>query len=82
LIFKAEYLSYEDIRRKADEFLDFYVPDRQIPIPIEEIAEWDLDFQIIPIPNLQRRLNGIEACMFSNMKEIAVDQNVMENIPK
>lgn len=80
-MFKAEILSYEDIRSTAEKFLDKYVPDRQIPIPIEEIVEFELDIQIIPLPYLKRRLNDIEACMFSNMEEIAVDQNVLENIP-
>ena len=36
---RAEYLSYEQIRERADEFLAKYHPSGKIPIPIELIVE-------------------------------------------
>ena len=35
--FAAPYLSYEDLRQKADEFLAAHHPKGAIPVPIEEI---------------------------------------------
>ena len=38
--FKAPYYSYDDLRRKADEFLAKYHSAGTIPVPIEEIVEF------------------------------------------
>ena len=51
--FSAPYLTYDLIRKIASEFLNVYHPDGTIPIPIEEIAEFDLDITIIPMEKLQ-----------------------------
>ena len=37
---KILILSYEDLRKKADDFLHTYNPSGTIPVPIEEIVEF------------------------------------------
>jgi hypothetical protein len=39
---QAPVLSYEEIRRRADDFLATYHPSRKPPVPIEEIIEFRL----------------------------------------
>jgi hypothetical protein len=48
--FAAPYLSYEDLRQKADEFLAAHHPKGAIPVPIEEIIEMQLGIDIVPMP--------------------------------
>lgn len=45
---KAPYHSYEDLRRKADEFLAKYHATGTIPVPIEEIVEFQFRMDIVP----------------------------------
>lgn len=45
-------ISYEDIRNSADNFLKQYHPSREIPVPIEEIIEFQMGLDIVPIPGL------------------------------
>jgi len=52
--FSPEVLSYDDLRREADEFLSEYHQSLSIPTPIEEIVEFDLSIDVIPIPGLSR----------------------------
>lgn len=51
---KIEILSYNDIAKKAKQFLRKYNPHETVPIPIEEIVEFDMGLDIIPTPNLLR----------------------------
>jgi hypothetical protein len=46
--------SYEDLRKKADEFLGTYNPAGMIPVPIEEIVEFEFGINIVPVLGLQR----------------------------
>jgi hypothetical protein len=46
-------LSYEDINRRADEFLKEHGRSGTLPVNIEEIAEFDLCLDIFPFPRLQ-----------------------------
>ena len=55
---KAPILSYDDVRRRADEFLALHHPDRTIPVPIEEIVEFELGMDIVPTPGLHQFLVG------------------------
>ncbi|MGE5300409.1 MAG: hypothetical protein ACM3MB_05535, partial [Acidobacteriota bacterium] len=43
-----------DLRKKADEFLRKHHPSGDIPVPIEEIAEFDFGINIVPVLGLQR----------------------------
>jgi hypothetical protein len=50
----VRFLSYDLIAQKAEEVLTSFNLKREIPVPIEEIAEFGFKVDIIPIPNLQR----------------------------
>jgi hypothetical protein len=73
-------LSYEGIRRKADEFLRRYNPKGTIPVPIEEIIEFEFGINIIPMPDLHK-LFEIDGFTSSDLLDITVDQYVYENRP-
>lgn len=70
-------LSYEQIRESADRFLKAYNPQMIIPVPIENIAEFSMGINIIPIPGLQKLIN-VEGFISSDFSSITVDQFVME----
>jgi len=78
---KVPIYSYKDLRGKADAFLAKYNPTGVIPVPIEEIAEFTLELNIVPIPGLQ---DALEVCGFiaSDFRSITVDQFVMERREK
>lgn len=69
--------SYEQIRNHANAFLAKYNPTGVIPVPIEEIAEFSLHLNIIPIPGIQDTLE-VAGFISSDFKSISVDQFVME----
>ena len=67
------YRSEDDIRESALEFLKRYHPDDTIPVPIEDIIEFDLRLNIIPIPNLQR-LYSIDGALSQDLSQIYIDE--------
>lgn len=75
---QAPYLSEDDLRRRAEEFLDGYHPDRTIPVPIEEIVEFEFGMDIIPVPGLQDYFDTI-AFIAKDLSAISVDAHVMEH---
>ena len=76
---KAPFFSYEDLRRKADEFLAQHHPDG-IPVPIEEIVEFELGMDIVPTPGLHQFLE-VDGFITSDLREIWVDQFVYDSRP-
>ena len=74
------HYSYEDLRNKADAFLRTYNPSGAIPIPIEEIVEFDFDIDIIPVLALQREFE-VEGFTSSDLKNIYVDEYVYTDYP-
>ena len=78
---EVPHYSYEQIRAQADAFLAKYNSNSAIPIPIEQIAEFEFKLNIIPIPGLQ---DSMEVCGFisSDFQSINVDQFVMERREK
>ncbi len=46
--------STKDINRKAEEFLKKYHPSLSIPVPIEEIIEFQFHIDIVPLHGLHR----------------------------
>jgi hypothetical protein len=69
---QAPVLSYEEIRRRADDFLATYHPSRKPPVPIEEIIEFRLRINIVPVAGLRRAFD-IDAFTSSDCTEIIVD---------
>jgi hypothetical protein len=77
---QAPYFSYEDLRRQANEFLARHHPDGTIPIPIEEIVEFQLGMDIVPTPGLHQLLE-VDGFISSDLREIRVDQSVYQSRP-
>ncbi len=72
-------LKWDFIRQKAEEFRRAYVnPVDLIPVPIIEIAEFDLGIQPIPKPGLKRRID-IDGFLTRDLKNICIDLDVFED---
>ena len=68
-------LRAETIRENAEEFRNKYVnPPELIPVPIEEIIEFKLNIDIIPIFGL-KQLIDIEGFITSDLKSIYIDNH-------
>jgi hypothetical protein len=74
------YLSDHSLRHTAEQFLATHDPSRQIPVPIEEIVEFRLGIDIIPIPGIHRAYD-IDSMLSSDMRQICVDEAVFEEFP-
>jgi Zn-dependent peptidase ImmA (M78 family) len=72
------FLNYEAIRRKADSFLEKHHPSKTIPIPIEEIVEFQLELDIVPLPGL--RNIDVEGFLYSDLSAIAVDESIYSHV--
>lgn len=77
-----QHLSYEDLRRRADDFLNTYHPERSLPIPIEEIIEFKMGLGIDLIHGLKGILAEaeIEGFLYGNLKSIAIDLDIYEEV--
>ena len=78
--FSPEVLSYDDLRREADEFLSEYHQSLSIPTPIEEIVEFDLSIDVIPIPGLRDEIR-VDAFLASDLSAIYMDEYTLQFIP-
>jgi Zn-dependent peptidase ImmA (M78 family) len=74
------YLSDHVLRRAAEAFLAAYHPSREIPVPIEEIVEFRLGIDVVPIPGIHRAYD-IDSMLSSDMQQICVDEAVFEDFP-
>lgn len=74
------YLSYGFLAQKAEDFLLRYNPSGLIPIPIEEIVEFKLKVDIVPVPNLQKDFD-IEGFTSSDLQNIFVDDYILSERP-
>jgi len=70
---KAPIFSYDEIRNHADHFLKQYHPSMKIPIPIEEIAEFQMGLDIVPIPGLLRFFD-VDGFTSGDLLNIYVDE--------
>jgi Zn-dependent peptidase ImmA (M78 family) len=77
--FKAPFLDYEKIRSIADQFLDEHHTGRELPIPIDEIIEFDYGINIIPLLGLQREFE-VDGFTSSDLTNIYVDEYVYDNL--
>jgi Zn-dependent peptidase ImmA (M78 family) len=76
----VSFLPYEKIAAHATRFLADMGYEDTIPVPVEEIIEFDLRLNIVPIPNLQRDFE-IEGFTASDMSAMYVDEYVYLNRP-
>lgn len=78
--FSPKVLSYDDIRDEAEQFLDEYHKDRDLPVPIELIVEFDLGMDIVPIPGLQADTR-VDAFLASDLSQVFIDEDVVQWSP-
>lgn len=76
---KSEMLTWEKINLKAEEFRRKYViPEDLLPVPIENIIEFGLDLEIIPINGLKNRCD-IEGFLSYDLKSIVFDNDTFND---
>jgi Zn-dependent peptidase ImmA (M78 family) len=76
--FKAPYFSYHDIRRRAEVFLQEHHPSATVPIPIEEIVEFQFGIDIVPTPGLHNVIE-MDGFITSDLRVIHVEEFVWRN---
>lgn len=75
---KAPNQSENDIRQKAELFLNNYNSNNSIPVPIEDIIEIDLKINIVSLLELQNIL-PIDGFITNDFKSIYVDKGMYDN---
>lgn len=78
--YKPPILSYEEIAELAEEFVAEFHPEESLPVPVEEIVEWDFEMAIIPVLGLKDRLR-VDAFLASDLTAIFVDDYVLQFVP-
>lgn len=79
-ILHPPFLSYDDLRQRARDFLHTYHPSGAIPVPIEEIIELEYEIDIIPVPGLHNAFE-VDGFISSNLKALTVDAFVYNHRP-
>jgi hypothetical protein len=77
---KAQFLSYDNMRGIADEFMARYHASRDIPVPIEEIVEFKFSMDIVPMPGMHSAFD-VDSFISCDLTEIRVDEFVYESRP-
>jgi hypothetical protein len=72
--------SYDELRMIAERFLAEHNPDGTIPIPVEEIIEFRLGLNIIPVPGL-RKFFDIDGYVARSLRDISVDEYIQDSRP-
>jgi Zn-dependent peptidase ImmA (M78 family) len=73
-------LSYDEINKRAEDFLREHKRNDILPVDIEAIAEFDLGLNIFPFPNLQQTFD-IEGFISSDLSVIYVDEFIYYQRP-
>lgn len=68
------YINDADLRAQAEEFLALYHPSGEIPVPILEIAEFDMEIEMFPLPDAQK-IYGFMAALSSDLQTIVYDEH-------
>jgi len=76
----APILSYDDINKRAEDFLTKYKRNEILPVDIEAIGEFDLGLNIFPFPNLQETFD-IEGFISGDLNVIYVDEFIYYQRP-
>jgi len=72
--FKAPYLRRTDIWKQADELRERLLPQATLPVPVLDLAEFDLELELVPKTNL-RRAGDIDALLLGDLKTVVVDRD-------
>ncbi len=78
MVFRPKRLKYDDLRAEAEKFLDEYHAERTLPVPIEEIVEFDFEIGLIPLDGLMDDVS-VDAFLTSDAKHIYIDAFVFEH---
>jgi Zn-dependent peptidase ImmA (M78 family) len=76
----APILSYDEINKRAEDFLRKHKRNEILPVDIEAIAEFDLGLNIFPFPNLQQTFD-IEGFISGDLNVIYVDEFIYYQRP-
>ena len=76
----SPFLSSEELEKAAEDFLEKYHPTREIPIPIENIVEFDLGLEVIPVQGLQKAI-GMDGSLSIDFMRLYIDKYQFENYP-
>lgn len=77
---QAPHLSYNDIRQRAEAFLQKYLPSQIVPIPIETIIDNHLRLNIIPVPGIRENAD-VDGMLSRDGKEIWIEEGIYINNP-
>jgi len=72
--------SYHELRIIAERFLAEHYPEATLPVAVEEIIEFRLGLNIIPMPGL-RKFFDIDGYVSKSLRDISVDQYIQESRP-
>ena len=78
MAFHPAVLSYDALRRLAEEVLEEFHDERTLPVPIEEIVEFDFEIEIVPMEGILDDLE-VDAFLTSDLKQIYVDAFVLKH---
>lgn len=78
MTFHPAVLSYDDLRRLSEEFLEEFHGERTLPVPIEEIVEFDFEIEIVPMEGILDDLE-VDAFLTSDLTQIYVDAFVLKH---
>ncbi len=79
-IFGPNFQTYDELRIKAEELLAEYHPEGTLPIPIEEIVEFGLSMDVIPMDGVKAEL-GVDAFLTNDLEFIYIDKYVLDHAP-
>ena len=71
--------TFRDLRGVAEKFLDERHPSGGLPVPIEDIVEFEFELNIVPMPGLLSQFD-VDAYVTSDMTEIVVDRFIHETV--
>jgi hypothetical protein len=71
--------TFKELSRVAQDFLATHHPSGELPIPLEEIIEFELGLDIVPVPGLMTDLD-VDAFITADLKEIRVDKYIQEKV--
>jgi len=72
--------TYGELRQIAVDFLAANHSAGGIPVPVEEIVEFHLQLDIVPIPGLRRNYD-VDGFVSQDFRDISVDQDLQERRP-
>lgn len=74
------FKNHNYIAKTAEDFLKKYHPQDTYPIPIEEIAEFQLKIDIIPLVGLHKAFD-VDGFLSSDCTSISVDDGIYQSRP-